>query len=970
VASANQQASVLVGRADALAELERGLDRLRDRKPWFLQIVGEPGIGKSRLLLELGQRAEARGYLVLEGRAAEFEHDLPFAVVRDACNDYLGSIDRDVLDSLGPDVLSELAAVFPSLDAVIDEVPPSREPGVDRWRTQYSIRSLLERIAARKPIVVALDDVHWADAASVEVIAHLLRRFRGPLFCALATRQRPARLAVVLDTAARGGDGGWIELAPLSAEEAEGLMNPVLDVDARAALYRQSGGNPFYLEQLSRAGTPVLGRRGLAITHPSDEWSPPAAVSASIRNELGGLSPEARVTLDAAAITGEAFEAQLVAAIAERPERQTLDALDALLAVDFIRPTDAPRRFRFRHPIVRRVVYDELPRAWRLGAHARAARALTGAHAPATEAALHIERSAAAGDERTIGLLIDAARAAAPRAPLTAGRWLRTALRLLPPEFDPAERLRLLVEAAGALASAGADEESVAEFEQALALVPPDQVRARADLIAKLAEARRRSGLPFESRALLASALESPDELGGPVARAVRLELAIDHYWHGEFGPLRPLAEQLLEDARDRNDSSMVGIAAALRSLANTAEQRTDDALTDLAEAEAALSELTDEQLADRVYLGVYIGLAALRLERVEDVLTHVRRCYEVARVTGQDAMVHPWLCMTAAARVLKGDLAQAGRDADEAIDTAPLPGENWRTIWALEADVMAAFWVGDVERALRSATDMVAGSERSADRFLSPAAHVQLGAALYLSGDFAGAARELSAFHDGRGPNLLDLHAGFGWELLTRARLALGELDAADEVSARAEIRAEMSGLLLQQASARCARGSVLLARGQAGPAIDAARDAAQIAAKAGNPLIGARATMLAGRALTAAGNRGAAIAELEAAEAELFACGATREADAAARELRRLGKRVLRRSRSGGAGTGIRALSAREREVAELVAGGKTNKDVAASLYLSEKTIESHLARIYDKLEVHSRVALTAIIVRDRTG
>src|SRR5215813_11264928 len=392
---------VLIGRASELAELDRGLDQLEAGQPWLVQIIGEPGIGKSRLLLELARRAKARGFLVLAGRAAEFEQDLPFAVLRDACNDYLGSIGRRLRASLRTETLSELAAVFPSVGGA---GTPDTGQGVgdNRYRTHYAIRELLEWLAARQPTVVALDDVHWADAASVEVIAHLLRRFHGPVLGVLAARQRPALLAVVLDEATRRGFGGRIELAPLTAVQAEALMEPGLHADERAILYRQSGGNPFYLEQLSRAAVPAHGRRRLATENPGDEWRPPVAISASIRDELSGLSAETRVTLDAAAIAGESFEPQVVAAIAERPEPAALAAFDELLAVDFIRHTDAPRRFRFRHPIVRRVVYDQLPRAWRLGAHARAASALNASQAPPTEVALHIERSATPGDQNAI----------------------------------------------------------------------------------------------------------------------------------------------------------------------------------------------------------------------------------------------------------------------------------------------------------------------------------------------------------------------------------------------------------------------------------------------------------------------------------------------------------------------------------------------------------------------------------------
>jgi DNA-binding CsgD family transcriptional regulator len=968
VPTAGERSRVLIGREYELAELDRGLDRLGAGRPWLMQVIGEPGIGKSRLLQELARRARARGYLVLAGRAAEFEQDLPFAVLRDACNDYLGSIRQRLHASLRAETLTELAAVFPALGG---EQPVQQQGlGDDRYRTHYAIRALLEWLAARQPTVVALDDVHWADAASVEVIGHLLRRFRGPMLGVLAARQRPAQLAAVLDGATRSDYGARIELAPLTAAQAESLMEPGLDASQRAVLYRQSGGNPFYLEQLSRAAGPVHGRPGLASENPADEWRPPAAVSASIREELSGLSAGTRVIADAAAIAGESFELQLVAAIAEQPEPATLAAFDELLAVDFLRPTDAPQRFRFRHPIVRRIVYDQLPRAWRLGAHARAAAALTAAQAPATEAALHIERSATAGDQNAVAMLIDAARAVAPRAPLTAGRWLRTALRLLPRDVDSGQRVGLLTEAAAALAAAGADEEPVAELEQALALASTAQPGARAELIARLAEARRRSGHPFSSRALLVQALESLGTTGGPAAQALHLELAIDHYWHREFGHTRALADRALAGARERGETSAVALAAALRSLAGSALGCTGDALADLDEAEAALRRLTDEQLAQRVYLGVYLGLAALHLEHHDGVLTDVHRCYRVARFTGQDAMAHPWLCITARAHLLRGEIGKARKDAAAAIDTALLPDENWRTIWALEADAMVAFWAGDAERALASATRMVSGSERGSGRFLAPAARIQLGGALYLSGDAAAAGKELAAFDTASGRDLLDLHAGYGWELLTRVRLALGQLDLAEEVATRAGTRAEASRLPLRRATARLACGSVWLARGDTVTTLELARDAAGIADRLGNPLAGGRARLLAGRALAAAGQRDAAVAELSSADAQLSGSGAAREADAVARELRRLGTRIPRRTRTHGMGTGMVALSTREREVAGLVASGKSNKDIAAVLYLSEKTIESHLARIYGKLDVHSRAALTAMVVRTETS
>ena len=181
----------LVGRRRELAEIEGALDRLTDGEPWLVQIVGEPGIGKSHLLAELCRRGEERGCLVLDGRAAEFEQDIPFGLVVDALNDYLGSLEPALFRALDEGVVAELASVFPSVPRY--DAPGARlGDSAERYRLHYGIRTVLERLTTRQPLLLALDDVHWADAASVEVLTHLLRRFRGPLLTALAYRQPPA----------------------------------------------------------------------------------------------------------------------------------------------------------------------------------------------------------------------------------------------------------------------------------------------------------------------------------------------------------------------------------------------------------------------------------------------------------------------------------------------------------------------------------------------------------------------------------------------------------------------------------------------------------------------------------------------------------------------------------------------------------------------------------------------------------
>ena len=960
----------LLGRVRELTELERALDRLQSGEPWIVQIVGEPGIGKSRLLSELARRAAARGYLVLEGRAAEFEREIPFAVVVDALNDYAGALQRSELRALGDETLAELAALFPSLAGVAPE-PPTPRLEAERFRAHYAIRALLERLASRQPVVVALDDLHWADDASIEVIGHLVRRFRGPLLGAFAFRQPSARLAAELDTAERAGFGSRVALAPLSAEEADALFDPRLDASTRAAVYSESGGIPFYLEALQQvasrpeAVSPV--RAALETGPDAGRMAPPPSVVAAIRDELAGLPDDARRVLESAAVAGESFEPELLTAISGVPERAALAALDRLLEADLVRPTDVPRRFRFRHPIVRRAVYDGMPPGWRLGAHARAASALEAAGAQVTARAHHVERAAAAGDEDAIAVLIDAARATAPRAPLTAGRWLTAALRLLPDNADPERRLALLTEAATVLGQAGAFNESLAALEHALPLVPPERTAERSALIVQIATAKRQTGHPLESRALLRDALASLPDPDGRDGLTLRLELALGRYFAGEFAEMRRAASRLLDVARERADPLLTGLAAALVSVADASLGRIADGMTALAEARAAFDGLPDERLAARVDLCGWIGLAAARLERTDDVLRCARRGLTLSRATGQGSMVPGLLGLEAQALLLQGQVTEAVRVAETATDAARLSGTDQLLVWALQTMSTAAMWAGDTDRAISSAREAVGLADRFGESFLAPLAHLQLAAALQAAGDAPGASAELAALDGESAGSLLDLSAGRGWELLARTHLELGDLEAAEAATARAETRAAATGLPQLTATAQCARAAVALASGDVARSAEAASAATGGAEQAGNALLAARARALAGSAMARRSARERGIVELERAHEALLACGARREADAAARELRRLGRRVARPARAS-RGTGLGSLSAREREVAEQVAAGKTNRAIAAALFLSEKTIETHLARIYDKLDLRSRVALAALIASER--
>ncbi len=652
----------------------------------------------------------------------------------------------------------------------------------------------------------------------------------------------------------------------------------------------------------------------------------------------------------------------LVAFVAELPEPTVEIGLDELLAADLIRPTESARYFRFRHPIVRRAVYDSTPGAWQLGAHARTAIALAGLHQPASAYAHHVERSAKLGDEAAIAVLVAGAHEVAPHAPLTAGNWLIAALRLLAPDADDGRRLDLLQEATTALASAGVYAASIGALEEALALVPKDDPVARADLIVKIANAKRRTGGPLESRELLVRTLESL-ESENPAVAPLLVEIAFNDYWRGEFAQARTLARAVMAG---RTDPLTAFVAAMLSSLSNCSEGRVAEALVDLDEAQRALALLSDDRLVESIDLIQGIASAALRLERIDDTLALLERGFVVARAAGQGAMIPGWLAFEAFAHLMHGHVAEALRVAETAIDAALLSGSAWHTAYAFEADSMAAYWAGDNERALASVQEALVFAERISATLPHTRARLQLAGAWYAAGDTQRAAAELTALDAEPTRLVFDLHAGHGWDLAVRAQLALGDRAAALDLSTRALERADATPLLQQQASARCSRASVLLADDDAAAALAVIDAAAGIVAPVDNPFLradpGAARRVPRRRRRAVPGDRRTRSGRDRAVRVRVVPRVRRRRARAPPpRPPRHPSHPAAER------GTGLAALSPREREVADQVASGKTNRTVAETLFLSEKTVETHLARIYDKLGVRSRTALATIVARE---
>ena len=973
------QGGRIVGRRRELAAIGSALGRLSGRRGGWFVLSGEPGIGKTRLLRELRDRSEAAGHMVLAGRAAEFERELPFAVWIDALDGAVASLGEARIESLVGDRLGELARVLPALAG--PEGAPVAGVQDERFRAYRAVRALLEGLAAGRAVVIVLDDLHWADDASLELLAHMLRRApRGKVLVALAYRsgQLPGWVAATLEAAAREGGVSEFELAPLSAEESGALLGAGVAASRRADLHRQSGGNPFYLTQLARTdGSPAHPAHPAAAAAPHGPAGPtgvPTAVAAALGQEVEALGPDARRLAWGSAVVGEPVELELAAAAGGLGATEAPAALDEVLAAGLLGATEVPRRYRFRHPLVRRAVYDAAGETWRLEAHARAAAALEERGAPAAARAHHLEQCALPGDEAAVAVLIQAGLEAAPRAPAGAAQWFVAALRLLGDSADPGRRLGLLIPLATANAATGHLEEALATLHQALELVPAELAEVRVRLIAACAACENLLGRHDAAHRRLLRARDDLTDGGrarSAAAGALYIELAADALYDSDFAAMREWAALARETAAAIEDPGLGAISAGLACFADYGLGDTAAAKTAQAEGAAMLDTLPDEALAWRLEAPYYLSFAEFFCERYDDAIKHLHRGLAVSRASGQGQLMIPMMVGLAHALETRGRLAEALEQAEGAVEAARLSGNRQVTGWALVAEAWITAVLGDLDRALAAgeeAVDLLRGLDESV---LTRGTHAHVAGVWLEAGRPDRCLQEVQAIG---APELEMIEPGrraWLYGVLARAELARGHPRGAEAWIERGEATARGLDLPLTSSSVLHARALLALEHGDPREASRLAEQAADLADEVGASVVAARLRTLSGRGMAAAGDTEGAIDLLTRAEQELAACGADHLRDEAARELRRLGRRVSARQRRGApAGGGLQALSGREREVAGLVAQGRTNRQIAAELYLSEKTVESHLSRVFSKLGVSSRAEVAETVGRERSG
>ena len=639
------------------------------------------------------------------------------------------------------------------------------------------------------------------------------------------------------------------------------------------------------------------------------------------------------------------------------------------------RGCDVPRRFAFRHPLVRRAVYESTRSGWRLTAHARAAAALADRDQPAAARAHHVEQSARDGDLEAVELLQSAGDDVAAHTPATAVRWFQAALRLLPPgEEGDRRRPALLISLATSLAAAGRYEETRATLVGIIDALPGDAVGPRVSLTGFCAAIEHLLGRHEEAHARLLRTLESLPDRRSPDALTLMVELATDAFYRGRFDEMETWAAEALGAAHAEHDDAHAAAASGLLALAFTLTGRIEDAVRQQREAAELVDSLADEELAIRPDAATQLAWAEIYLERYDEALAHARRGIAVSRSSGQGQYV---TMMTIAEGMALGG---SGRTTEGlgllagAVEAARLSDNRQLLSLALLNYAIGAWTIGDPEGGLRAAEESVELARSLDDSVLAAYAGGSLGIIMAESERAAEVPELLHAA--GGGPGLPLLPAPWRptyLEALARGELAAGRLEEARRAAQTAADLGARLGLSLTTAHAKRAQAAVALAEEDHARAVEHALESAKIADLGipGAEIAAARARTLAGRALAAAGDRDAAIEQLERAEADLDRLGAARFRDEVVHELRRLGRRPRHRPAPGDAdAAGIASLSERERQVAELVADRRMNKEIAAELFLSEKTVESHLRNVFMKLGVGSRVEVARAVERERAA
>jgi DNA-binding CsgD family transcriptional regulator len=907
----------------------------RDGRGGVAIVEGPPGIGKTRLLETVADAATRRGVGVLAARGGDLERELPFGVVRQLFERSLRRAEPQDRTAL----LAGPAALASSVLLERHEIAPERSAAPTSASVLHGLYWLTSNLAERAPLLLAVDDAHWSDAASLRFLHYLVRRIGDlPVLVVVTLRPMEPEARAELVTRIRAEPLATVlRPAPLTREAAAGMVRARLGGDAArelgSACHQATDGNPFLLSELIGA----LQHDGVAPTAHAAEGIAglvPPAVTQHVLARLVRLPPAARSLGSAVAVLGAGADLRRAGELVELDEATAAGAADALAGADLLVVGTQPG-LDFVHPLVREAVYADLAPGERLRLHARAARLLEQAGDAPDRVAAQLLVTTPLDEGWAVGALRDAAAGAlASGAPESAAAYLRRALQ---EPLDPGTRADVVFELGQAEARVeGAA--ATARLDQALRLA--HEPGRRAAIGALLARRLFYEGRPADAVAICERALTELDtaepDLRGRLETEQLLNAMFEPALIGRTGELVP--EGLLAGA------AWVATLAGLPAPVVTAHaQRALEG--------GALAAADDGGPA---FVCAVLVLAAADSPLAPDACAAGLAAAQEAGNGFAFATVKAFTCRM---RVFRGEIVDAVADGTEALAASELHDIAIGPAYACAFLADALVERGELDAAEEVLERAGAPAEIPDNAhwhpFMDSRARV-----LFLCRRLREALRE--ALECGRRYEAMGGRnpAWVPWR--SRAALCLAALDE-DAHRARRLIEEEVE--LAAAFGAPRALGHALCVRGKVVGGDDGLRslgDAVDALAPSAARLEHARALCALGAALRRQGRREAAREPLRRAMELAYAGGARAVQEEARSELLASGARPRRIPVSG-----VDSLTPSERRVAAMAADGLTNREIAQALFVSLKTVEMHLSRAYRKLDLSSRSELARALM-----
>ena len=925
---------MLLERGDELAAIDDALRAARAGEGGTVVIEAAAGLGKTRLLAAARDRAAQAGMQVLAARGFELERQFTFGVLRQLYEPAVAAVaDRDGL----VDGAAALAGPAIGLPA-----PESGEIADPIFAVAHGVYWLSVNLAARGPLLIAVDDAQWADTASLRCLAYLAHRL-DDLPAVLVAAVRPGEPDAPEDVLHDLGSGPAVRrLAPrpLTSAGTGALIAERMGADADAAFaaaaHDLTGGNPFFVTALAAD----LRDEGVRPDRDGARLLPavtPDAVARSVLVRLSRLGGDAQRLAQAVAVLGDGAVPAHAAALADLDGSVAVAAADRLARADILR---AAQPLAFTHPLVRDAVQSESPPHTRADLHARAARILDAAGASIERIGAQLLRTAPAGDPWVAERLGKAGESARARGDLeSAIAFLARACDEPPASGERGQLLHLL----GATEVRAGEVAGYDHLDQAAEAATDPVLRAAIEF--DQARGRLLAGRPEAVAALERASAQLPVGERGEVIHNEAELIAL-----GRMSPATaPLVLErgaALAGVAEREEpgwEAALGVLAANAYLANEPAERVADLARRSLDGRRASGHDPAESAG---YLDTCFVLSlAGEYDEAEGHLDHaIDRARRANSLLGFSAAAS----FRAGSALRRGDLTQAEGDARMALEAgsvglAPLP---------LPAAVGVLVEVL-IERGELDQADALLEERGFAGELLRLGPFNSLafarGALRLAQGRHDAALADLTA--TGESVQALCIRAPGPIPWRPEAALALAALGRRAEAAAMAA-----EGVALARAFGApydvgiALRAAGLIEGGEAGLALLEQA----VTALDGSPVLLelARARTDYGAALRRAGRREAAREVLREALDGAAATGAHALADRARAELVTAGAKPRRERTSG-----VDALTASERRVAELAVEGRTNRQIAEALFVTTGTVEKHLAKVYGKLEIAGR-------------